>query len=80
MTELTEWAKGYAAGQASMIDQLQKLETLSFQQQQRGIEVERARVQRIIKRHLLSGGQLVWNMDKQMTAAEFVHLIQNGDE
>lgn len=77
---ITEWAKGYAAGQQAMTKSLQMMETLAFQQSLKGIDHERARILRLVKRYLLSGGQLVWNMDKQMTAAEFVHLIQNGDE
>ncbi len=77
---ITEWAKGYAAGQQAMTKSLQMMETLAFQQSLKGIDHERARALRIVKRHLLSGGKLIWHMDKQMTAAEFIDLIVNGTE
>ena len=36
------------------------------------------RIKRIIARHLLPGGNLIWHETKPMTAAEFEQLIDGG--
>ena len=43
-----------------------------------GVRAERMRIKRIMIRHLLPGGQFIWHMTKEMTAAEFEQLIDGG--
>lgn len=43
-----------------------------------GVRAERMRIKRIINRHLLPGGQFIWHMSKEMTAAEFERLVDGG--
>lgn len=43
-----------------------------------GIDAERMRTKRIIKRYLLPSGQLIWHMNREMTKREFEQLIEDG--
>jgi hypothetical protein len=43
-----------------------------------GVRAERMRTKRIINRHLLPGGQLIWHMMREMTKQEFEQLIEDG--
>ena len=43
-----------------------------------GVDAERMRTKRVIARHLLPGGQLIWHMNREMTKREFEQLIEDG--
>lgn len=45
---------------------------------EQGVHAERMRIKRILHRHLLPGGNLIWHMGKEMTASDLKQLIDDG--
>lgn len=43
-----------------------------------GVRAERMRIKRILHRHMMDNGKLLWHADKDMTKAELEQLIDDG--
>lgn len=44
-----------------------------------GIEAERMRLKRLLKRYVTADGKLIWHADKDMTKQEFEQLVDGGE-